>query len=79
MIVFIAAGYPEPMSRFLASNPGLASRFPKTIAFPDYNSTEHATAFRSRRHEHREPVLAEKRRERRLDVCGGRRAYFTTG
>ena len=39
-LVVIAAGYTEPMERFLASNPGLESRFNKYITFPDYNGEE---------------------------------------
>ncbi len=33
----ILAGYPEEMARFLESNPGLASRFPFIINFPNYS------------------------------------------
>jgi len=39
-IVVIAAGYPEEMATFVGSNPGLKSRFPKTIVFPDYSTDE---------------------------------------
>jgi len=39
-LVVVAAGYPEPMIRFLASNPGLASRFSKRLTFEDYSPAE---------------------------------------
>lgn len=38
--VVIVAGYDELMEEFINSNPGLKSRFNKTIHFPDYSSDE---------------------------------------
>lgn len=38
--IVIVAGYPELMSDFIHSNPGLKSRFSKYIRFPDYSAEE---------------------------------------
>src|SRR5205085_2701903 len=46
-LVVIVAGYPAEMHRFIASNPGLASRFTKTIDFPPYASYELCEIFRA--------------------------------
>ena len=39
-LVVIAAGYPALMQQFMESNPGLRSRFPITVEFPDYSPEE---------------------------------------
>src|SRR5690606_7118748 len=39
-LVIILAGYEAEMDRFLATNPGLASRFNQRIAFPSYTPEE---------------------------------------
>lgn len=39
-VVVIMAGYPDEMDELIESNPGLRSRFPKAIHFPDYSTDE---------------------------------------
>lgn len=45
-VVVVVAGYPAEMQRFLTSNPGVASRFPKTLTFADYDDAELMQIFR---------------------------------
>jgi stage V sporulation protein K len=39
-LILILAGYPQEMDYFLHTNPGLQSRFPIHIDFPDYTQEE---------------------------------------
>ncbi|HWB38115.1 MAG TPA: ATPase, partial [Rugosimonospora sp.] len=39
-IAVIAAGYTDEMTDFLSANPGLASRFSKTVVFENYSPDE---------------------------------------
>ncbi len=38
--VVIMAGYPDEMAELMGSNPGLRSRFPQTVHFPDYTTDD---------------------------------------
>ncbi len=46
-LAVIAAGYPEEMAELIAANPGLSSRFARTIHFPDYTTEELLAIFES--------------------------------
>ena len=46
-LVVIVAGYPAPMAKFIAENPGLTSRFRTTIGFDDYTDAELVEIFES--------------------------------
>lgn len=47
-IVVVMAGYPDEMEQLVSANPGLRSRFPKTIHFPDYDTDDLIAIFRMR-------------------------------
>ncbi|MFI5798083.1 right-handed parallel beta-helix repeat-containing protein [Streptomyces sp. NPDC051677] len=56
-VVVIAAGYPTDMERFIGSNPGLASRFTRTLTFDDYSSEElvEIVRYQAARHQYQLP------------------------
>ncbi|MFB9836235.1 sporulation protein, partial [Actinoallomurus acaciae] len=65
-VVVIAAGYPGDMERFVDSNPGLASRFTRTLTFEDYFAEELVSIVEQHAEQH-DYRLADETRERLLD------------
>jgi hypothetical protein len=61
-VVVIAAGYPADMHRFTSANPGLASRFSRTLTFDDYSTEDLigiiANQAAGHRYELAEPTIA---------------------
>jgi Holliday junction resolvasome RuvABC ATP-dependent DNA helicase subunit len=58
-LVVIVAGYSEKMEQFLASNPGMASRFTRTVEFPNYSVEELVTITRGMCAKHRYELTPE--------------------
>jgi type VII secretion ATPase EccA len=83
-LVIVLAGYTDDMSRFLRTNPGLASRFSVRIGFPSYGPDELvriATIFAEQAGDSFAPealpvleqILAEACEQRRIDELGNGR------
>ncbi|MFF7154663.1 right-handed parallel beta-helix repeat-containing protein [Streptomyces sp. NPDC008139] len=62
-IVVIAAGYPTEMDRFVSSNPGLSSRFSRTLHFVDYDAAELVSIVEHQAAEHRYELTEKARAE----------------
>ncbi|MEU9080307.1 right-handed parallel beta-helix repeat-containing protein [Kitasatospora sp. NPDC048538] len=65
-VVVIVAGYTAEMERFLSANPGVSSRFSRTVTFPDYTADELLDIARAQCAEH-EYELAEEAEGALLD------------
>ena len=61
-IVVVMAGYPDEMEELISSNPGLRSRFPKVIHFPDYTTDELLAIIDSMADEGRLPARSRRPR-----------------
>jgi SpoVK/Ycf46/Vps4 family AAA+-type ATPase len=78
--VVIAAGYPDEMDDFINTNPGLRSRMPRTIDFPDYTDDELLLIFtRIARAAGYTATASAKKRVRELLAASGRGPGFGNG
>lgn len=78
----IVAGYTEPMRQFIASNPGLESRFSRFIAFDDYLPEDLARIFEKFCADAGFQLCAEARAaltDRMRQLHAGRDAHFGNG
>ncbi|WP_235618786.1 right-handed parallel beta-helix repeat-containing protein [Embleya scabrispora] len=62
-VVVIAAGYPDDMDRFVSSNPGLASRFTRTLLFEDYDAEQLVAIVEHQAERHRYELTPAARTE----------------
>ena len=61
-LAVVAAGYPDEMRKLIETNPGLESRFTRTIDFPDYTNDELVAIFDSMSSKKRYDLDADARR-----------------
>jgi dephospho-CoA kinase len=69
-VVVIVAGYTAEMERFLSANPGVSSRFSRTVTFPDYSDAELLQIARAQCAE-QEYALADATEQALLDHFSG--------
>jgi SpoVK/Ycf46/Vps4 family AAA+-type ATPase len=60
-VVVIVAGYPKEMEVFVRSNPGLASRFNRTLLFEDYGTAELVSIVEHQASQHQYELTASAR------------------
>nr|WP_238357122.1 right-handed parallel beta-helix repeat-containing protein [Kribbella italica] len=60
-LVVIVAGYVGDMDRFIGANPGLASRFTRTLLFDDYTPAELVAIFEYHANEHQYELSGDAR------------------
>ena len=66
-LAVVLAGYPAEMKHFLSMNPGLASRFPNVIHFPDY-SVDELLQIAIKMFNDKQYVLGEGTKEKLIEV-----------
>jgi hypothetical protein len=71
--VVIVAGYPDEMDRFVAANPGLGSRFSRSLIFDDYDSPQLVEIVRTHadRHQYTLPMRRRVRWQGTSRLCRG--------
>lgn len=78
-LILILAGYQDEMDWFVEANPGLRSRFPIQIAFPDYNLRELLAIADLMLHRRQYVLISGAREELRFHIEKERRRHEHSG